>query len=620
MSEKLKRNLGVIDIFAIAAGAMISSGLFLLPSIAYQKAGAGIILSYFLAGLFMLPALFSQIELATAMPKAGGSYFFIERALGPLAGTMTGLANWLSISLKSAFALIGIGTFVSIFFPHYSYNEIRIVAVIFCWLFTIINIISLKTAGRIQVILVFLLIIILGSYVITGINKVNMNNYIPFIKNGLRSIFATAGMVFISYGGLTKVASIGEEVKNPGKTIPVGIISAFIVVELLYISVISVTIGVVPGSQLMKTLLPISEGGRIISGITGYILISISAIIAYLTTANAGIMSASRSPMAMSIDGLLPEFFGKLSKKFFTPYISIIITSIFMSLTILILNLENLVKFASTLMILLFILTNFAVIIMRESKIKSYRPKFKSPLYPVLQITGIVIYIFLIAEMGKTPLLITAGFIITSLGWYFIYVKPRIQAKQYALLYIVARVLPADMETPSIEEELRDIIIERDNIQEDRFDQLVKQCKIIDINKKLLMKEFFKIISDVISNETGIEKKKLYKLFIKREKESTTVIHPGFAIPHIILPGKSRFIIIPVRCKEGIQFESTEIPVHTAFVLAGTKDERNFHLKALMAIAQIMQSENFEKLWLEARNVRELRNIILLATRKRTQL
>ena len=111
----LKKDLGTLEVFSIAAGAMVSSGLFVLPAIAYAKAGPAVILSYLLAAVIVVPAMFAKAELATAMPKAGGTYFFINRSFGPLFGTFAGLAAWLSLALKSAFALVGIGVFISTF-------------------------------------------------------------------------------------------------------------------------------------------------------------------------------------------------------------------------------------------------------------------------------------------------------------------------------------------------------------------------------------------------------------------------------------------------------------------------------------------------------------------------
>ncbi|MBU1239112.1 amino acid permease, partial [Myxococcota bacterium] len=125
----LKRELGLIQLFCIASGAMISSGLFVLPGIAFAVAGPAMLLSFLIASALMLPALLSKAELATAMPKSGGNYFFVERSLGPLMGTIAGLMDWFSVALKTAFAMVGIGGIFLLFFPQYGITGLKIVAV-----------------------------------------------------------------------------------------------------------------------------------------------------------------------------------------------------------------------------------------------------------------------------------------------------------------------------------------------------------------------------------------------------------------------------------------------------------------------------------------------------------
>ncbi len=110
----LKKELGLLDVFAVAAGAMISSGLFVLPAIAYTKAGPAVILSYLIASLLIIPSAMSKAELATAMPRAGGTYFYVERSLGPVWGLFGGLANWFSVALKSAFAVVGMAVLIEV--------------------------------------------------------------------------------------------------------------------------------------------------------------------------------------------------------------------------------------------------------------------------------------------------------------------------------------------------------------------------------------------------------------------------------------------------------------------------------------------------------------------------
>ena len=616
MEEKLKKELNLLDVFCIAAGAMISSGIFILPALAYAKAGPSVVFAYILAGILVLPAMLAKAELATAMPKAGGVYFFIERSMGAPMGTIGGLANWFSLSFKSAFALIGIGVFATLINPGISQIEIKLIAVGCCLFFMVVNIIGVKHAGRFQVVLVLCLIGILVLYVFRGFLFIRPERYTPFIPFGLGSIFATAGLVFISFGGLTKIACVAEEVKNPGRNISLGMFLAFVIVMCLYAAVVFVTVGLLDPGELSGSLTPISLGAGVFMGNAGIALLAFAAILAFISTANAGILTASRNSMAMSRDYLLPGFFQRISNKSKTPNISIIITTLFMILVILFLSLENLVKTASTLMILLFLLVSLSLIVMRESKIQSYRPKFRSPLYPWLQIFGILGYAFLIFEMGKIPLTITGIFIACSLGWYLIYARKRVK-RQAALVHIIERITATELVETTLPDELKDIIIERDKIVEDRFDKLINDCKILDLENSLSMQEFFKKASDELAKELDVESVAIYKSLLKREKESSTVIRPGLAIPHIIIESKHKFKILLARCKDGIVFPGVDRKAHIVFMLVGSKDERNFHLRALAAIAQIAQGKDFDKRWLDARDAEELRNIILLAERKR---
>lgn len=613
---QLKKDLGLLGVFAIAAGAMISSGLFILPGLAFAKAGPAMILAYIIAGILVIPAMLAKAELATAMPKAGGVYFFIERSMGAAPGTLAGIAAWFSLSFKSAFALIGIGAIAILINPNITILQIKIIAVACCLFFMIINLLGAKIAGRFQIILVLFLIGILIFYVARGAVSIHGVRYTPFMPLGFGSVLATAGFVFISYGGLTKIASVAEEVKNPGRNIPLGMMLAFIVVLGLYVTVAFVTIGVLDSNILQNSLTPISDGAWTFWGVGGVIITAIAAMLAFISTANAGIMAASRNPMAMSRDEFLPRFFHLVNEKFKTPHYSILITSTFMIMVILFLDLENLVKTASTLKLILFMFVNLALIIMRESKIQNYQPKFRAPLYPWIQIIGIIGYGFLVVKMGTVPLLVTAIFIGCTMLWYFFYVRPKI-SRESALMHVVERVTDRQIVTDSLREELREIVKEREEIIEDEFDHLIKDALILDFEEKIDFDRFIKIAAEKLHEKLGVEPKKLIKLFIEREKQSCTALRPGLAIPHIIIEGKKKFDILLVRAKEGVIFPDAPEPVHIVFVLVGTPDMRNFHLRALMAIAQISEHHDFDKKWLSARRVEDLRDIMLLGKRKR---
>ncbi|MBN2542702.1 amino acid permease [bacterium] len=620
----LERKLGLMDIFSVASGAMISSGLFILPGLAFAHSGPAVVLAYIIASLLVVPAVFSKSELTTAMPKAGGMYFFIDRSFGPAVGTLGGLSSWFSLSFKSAFALLGMSAFAMLLFPGMTEIQFKLVAVGFCVLFMMINLYSVKHAGRLQNIMVLGLIGLLVVYIFFGFHNVNVHRYAPYIPYGFGSLLATAGLVFISYGGLTKIASLAEEIKDPGRNIPLGMLLSLVIVSILYALVVAVTVGLLPAEQLgvMKdgqfsgSLTPISTGASVFMGTPGLIIMAIAAVLAFVSTANAGIMAASRGPLAMSRDGLLPGFFSDVHCKYGTPYKSIIFTSSFMICVILFLGLENLVKVASTFKIVLFVLANLSVIVMRESKIPNYKPKFKSPLYPWIQIVGILGYGLLLSKMGPVPLIIAGSFFLAGLVWYWLYSHIRIN-RESALIYLIQRLTSKKLTENILGTELREILRERDDLIEDRFDRMIQDCNILDLNGPLICNDFYKTVAKTVANKMHVVEEDVYNSMVEREKESSTVISPGLAIPHIIIEGHNLFEILVVRCKEGIRFPGQVNPVKIVFALFGSRDERNFHLKALAAIAQIVQELNFEERWLCAQNVTQLRDIILLAQRRR---
>jgi mannitol/fructose-specific phosphotransferase system IIA component (Ntr-type) len=436
------------------------------------------------------------------------------------------------------------------------------------------------------------------------------------MPHGFGAVFSTAGFVFISYGGLTKVASIAEEVRNPGKTIPHAMFLSVTVVAILYALVVLVTAGVLEPEELDHALTPISDGARVFMGSGGEVILAVAALLAFISTANAGIMSASRYPIAMSRDSLLPPFFQKVNVRFGTPHVSILVTGVFMLVVVLVLELELLVKVASTLLMMLYVTANLSVLIMRESKIQNYQPMFRSPLYPWMQIAGAVAGVALIIGLGAAPLQMAALFIGGALVWYGLYARTRAD-RQSAIVHLVERITDTKLTSYSLETELKEILRERDQIVEDRFDHLIKDAVVLDIDKPLTIDEFLHMVCDTMAPRLGTEAAALFELFVERERDSTTALRPGLAIPHVVVDGSGKSDILLARCKGGITFTESLPAVHAVFVLAGTRDERHFHLCALMAIAQIAEEPEFDAKWMAARSVEELKDVVLLGERRR---
>jgi amino acid transporter/mannitol/fructose-specific phosphotransferase system IIA component (Ntr-type) len=608
---KLKRELNLFDVFCIASGAMISSGLFILPGLAYAKGGPAVIVCYFLAGLLSLPGMLSIAEMTTAMPKAGGDCFTIIRSLGPGVGTVAGLLSWFALAMKSAFALIGMSVFTVLVVN----IDIHIIAVAFCLLFLGINLVGIKEAGRTQVGLVVGLLALMGLFIFLGINKVKVENLAPFAPYGLAGIFFTTGFVFVSYTGLLKIASVAEEIKDPARNIPLGMIVSLLVTSIFYAFMVFITVGVLEGDKLMQSLTPISDAAEVFMGTPGKIALGIAAILAFLSTANAGIMTAARSLVPLSEDGLIPERFGRINSRYRTPHNALLITGLFIMVS-LFLKLEILIEAASVVIILTNVLACLSVIILRESRVQNYRPIFRVPMYPWMQIAGVIAFGFLIFEMGKEALFVSFVLVVVGIFVYWFYGRIRTN-REYALLHLIERVTARELTSYSLEEELREIIRQRDEIVKDRFDHIVERCAIIDINRKVNVEEFFRLASQELTGRLGAPAEEIHRRLSDREKESSTVLSENLAIPHIVIEGEHVFDVLITRCKEGVAFSEKYEKVHAIFVIVGSRDERNFHLYSLSAIAQIVQDPHFERRWMAAKNTDVLRDIVLLGERKR---
>jgi APA family basic amino acid/polyamine antiporter len=233
-----------------------------------------------------------------------------------------------------------------------------------------------------------------------------------------------------------------------------------------------------------------------------------------------------------------------------------------------------------------------------------------------MQIAGIIGFGLLIFEMGTEALLITLALIVGGLFVYWFYGRIR-TTRQYALLHLIERITAKELTTHSLESELKEIIRERDEIVMDRFDDIIEKGSVLDIKQSTKLEDFFMLVADAMSPRLNVRSEELLKLLVEREKQSSTVLSPHLAIPHIILEGRHKFDILIARCREGIFFSEKEPGIQAVFVIMGSKDERNFHLYSLAAIAQIVRDPQFEKKWADAKNKDVLRDIVLLGERRR---
>ncbi len=608
---KLKQEVTFLGVFSLATGAMISSGIFILPALAFAYGGPASSLAYLLAGILALIGVQSIIELSTAMPKAGGDYYFINRSLGPIIGTLSGLLGWVALSLKSAFAVFGISEVIYIFtgFP------VILSGIIFTLIFVVLNIVGVKEAIRVQIVLVFFLLVLMFFFVFSGIPKIQTTNFIPFAPHGFNKILYTAGFVFVSFGGLLNVANIAEEVKNPKKNLPLGIIASVVVVTILYTFTVVITTGVLSSDEFINSLAPIADAARKSIGTPGYIAITIAASLAFITTANAGILAASRYPLSLSRDGLLPKFFSKTNKKGNVPIVAILVTGLIIIVSLLI-SLDSLVKTASTVILTSYVLTNISVIVLRESHLANYKPSYKSPLYPFVQLFSIFVFSYFIIDLGSNSTGVALSFVFLCFLVYLFYGRKHFSG-DYAIIHVIKRMMDERIVKSFLEDELREIVLNRDNIEQDDFDQLVKQAAVFDIDHSINFDSLLSITIGDIAKRVNLDESEIYKRFYDRQKELNTALTPFIAVPHIVTDDNSEMFLVLVRCKDGIKFSEEEDSVKAAFLFGGPYNMRTFHLKILSSIAEIASEEDFPEKWLKAKKEEDLKNLFIMNSRKR---
>ena len=624
-APRLKKELTLFDVYAISTGAMFSSGFFLLPGLATAQAGPATVLAYFLAGVFILPALFSAAELSTAMPKAGGAYYFLDRSLGPLAGTVGGIGTWLALVLKSAFALVGMGAYLVFFID----IPVKPLAVALTVAFAVLNVVGAKETSGLQRVLVTVLVGVLAFFVVQGLVEVGRlggdnlaQQFTPFSPFGVEGLLATVGLVFVSYAGLTKVASVAEEVQNPDRNLPLGMFLSLATATAIYCVGVFIMIAVLDPSELRSDLTPVATAAeKFFTWLPepwGLGLIVAAAIAAFASTGNAGILSASRYPLAMARDGLVTQKLGVLGR-FGTPTTAVVVTSALMVFVIVALDVEGIAKLASAFQLLLFGLLNVAVIVMRESRIPSYVPGYRSPLYPWVQIVGILLPIVLIAQLGGFAIFLSMVMIAGGVAWYVWYVKdnPRVE-REGAIYHLFERLGRSRYE--GLDSELRTILKDKGLPDETPFEHLVTRSTVIDVDADASFESVARRAAASLAARAGLPAARLETAFLDGSRTGATPVSRGVALPHLRLPEVDRPELVIVRSQSGLSIgvdtvgderPDTDHTVYAVFFLLSPKEPPGRHLRTLASIASRIDEAPFMDDWRAAATEQDLKEVLL---------
>jgi len=569
-AKDLQRSLGLRHVFVLSTGGTISAGLFFLPSFAVDKAGPSAVLAYLVAGLLALPAMLSVSELSTAMPRAGGLYYFLARALGPAGGTLSGVSTWVSLVMKDAFALVGMSAYLNLIVD----LPAKPTAICLIAFFTILNIIGSKTSASLQMGMVAFLLIIMGWYMVAGLPDTNsgLGDFDPFFTSGSGGFIAAIGLVFVSYGGLTKVASIAEEVEDPSRNIPLGVILSLIVSTVIYTVGVLVAVAVVPASDLIEDEAPLHTAAEYFMPAAGAGFVIAAALVAFAAAANAGILAAARYPMAMSRDGLMHTKFLELSK-FGTPIWGIILTGAGMAFVVLVFGAGAIAKLASAFVLVKLALVNLAVIVLRSAKISSYAPGFKTPLYPFTQIIGIAISLYLIVKLGTFPFLLVCVATLATLLWYQFIGAKKVTQLAGAIHHIYERLGRAA--DTSVDREISAAMQSHGLRSEDDYAGLIARASVLSVPHDGDIDLAATRASQVLGNRIGIDADKVNDRFLETGSLwiQPSQTHPT-ATPVAFFDAAEDDHLVIVKSEEGItipaEWGGRNERVNALFFLAGT--------------------------------------------------
>ena len=427
--DKLTRTLGLPAALSVGIGTMLGAGIFVFPGLAANEAGPAAILSFAIGGVIALLVALCTAELATAMPRSGGAYYHVSRSFGPFAGLLVGFAQSAGLVFASAFYLVAFADYVLNLFGGPGTGSAAISAGIACGtalLLMLVNLVGSSESGRLQFGIVALLVVLLigvfgfGLLRATGISgdAVPMPEFAPF---GAMPVFTTAAFVFTSFLGFVQISTVAGEIRNPGRNLPTALIGSVIIVTLLYVIALFVTTSLLSAEQLADTGSKATIAlGQVLFGEFGKLLVLVAGLFATLSSANASILSSSRTLFALGRDRLSPEWTARVSKRFGTPHFAVLLVGTAVGGLTFLGNLKTLAEVASALHLLIYALICAALLRNRGRRLADYQPSFRVRGAKTVAVAGAVCCLGLLAFMEATALMIGGAVLVIAMVWYAI--------------------------------------------------------------------------------------------------------------------------------------------------------------------------------------------------------
>ncbi|MCK5212642.1 MAG: amino acid permease, partial [Dehalococcoidia bacterium] len=312
----LKRDVGLFGVVALAAGSVIGGGPFVLAGPASALAGPAVWLSYLIIGLPMIIVAVCYASIASAMPIEGGTYFYPSRVLSPFWGFLAGWARWLAYITPLALTAFVFADHIMTIAPGLSAS---VLMVAFIGFFYLLNVLGVKISATAQVVMFAILVAGFVVFIGAGLPKVQSENFSPLLPFGLTGAVKGAALLFFAYVGFTAAAEIGEEVKNPARNVPLGMILGLGACIVLYVLMSITASGTLLWSEQAASSTPIYDAAKLVlPGVASTVLLLI-VVLAVSTSQNGFQLAASRIVMSLGRDRAIPEKLSSVNPRFHTP-------------------------------------------------------------------------------------------------------------------------------------------------------------------------------------------------------------------------------------------------------------------------------------------------------------
>lgn len=414
-----KKKLDFVDLVFFGIGAIVGTGIFVIPSLAASLADAASFWVWLELGMLTIFMALCFAEFSSVYPNAGGLHQFVKETFGSFTGFMSGWIAWLISWFTIASLAVAFSYYISYFIP-LGAVAIPLVAIGVLVLTTVINLRGMHWGLTTQYILTSVSILVLWFFVTWGVYWIDVSNYVPTTQITMTSMFAAAVFVIEPFIGWETITFFASDAKNPTRDIPRAIIYSSVFVTILYSAVIFVTLGLLTSGQLSNSLSPLADAANVFFNPWGGWIVGIGAIAILLGCINSWIVSTGRLPASLAHEGYFPKFLGKIDEKTGVPTRGLLSQLLFASVAVYFAGFEALIYVLVSLAMILYIILFTAIPFHRRL---GKEIPFKLPLNPLIPVISILVSVFVLLNVERIYLMIAMGLVLSGIFVYFASLK-----------------------------------------------------------------------------------------------------------------------------------------------------------------------------------------------------